>query len=803
MLGAIFGDIVGSVYEFNNTNNYNFPLLSDRSRLTDDSLMTLAVAKALMETWGQPDDAIRAALVREMRDFGRRYPNGGYGGRFRQWLVSDDPQPYGSFGNGSAMRVSPAGWLYGTMEETLHAAKLTAEVTHNHPEGIKGAQAIAAGIFLARSGQDKDAILEYITQNFGYDLTRTLDEIRPTYGFYEICQKSVPEAIRAFYEGTDYEDVIRKAVALGGDSDTIACMAGALAEAYYGMPEAFRKETLRRMDAFQRSVAKEFHDFYRTHLGKPAASSPTDSVNASSVETAESQGEKKITKKNDWKTFPMPAQRDTFLLSRHFSKQELSALQCGHIPEAMEDKWFWYMEGNTLFAHRSWTGYCIYILELNEQTGIHKVTVNRDPEQYQEKQIKEDENRLNELLNWWTKPAFDFYHEWLSETLDSLQKKKAAKQSPPKVVRFHKLNEDNAWLSNWYPSTFVLDGKSYCCAEQYLMEQKAVLFGDTQMAARIMQTDDPAEMQKFGWGVAGFDSHIWDGRKQLILYKALCAKFRQNPELQSQLLDTGKALLVECARSDRVWGAGLGMQDDRADSPKTWAGQNLLGLTLMAVREELAEENTASEDICIYDTIPAGSVMPSWGEHGNHIFWFSPTVHDGQKLIRPDGTFTVCERQARNHFKDDQAHEGWQRANLLMDEYEIRDATSFGCSMASTLIASVYDRANNKKVLYLFYTCQNAVETVYPCVPKSVEKQCRKNVERFYANPGLQAGWNSFILYPVCIKIVEGDSKFYPVFLGELGDNETCLRIHSSEWGMISLDNKQSIQEAFRNEHLW
>ena len=123
------------------------------------------------------------------------------------------------------------------------------------------------------------------------------------------------------------------------------------------MPETFRKETLNRMDAFQRSVAKEFHDFYRIHSGKPAASSPTDSVNASSVETAESQGEKKITKKNDWKTFPMPAQRDTFLLSRHFSKQELSALQCGHIPEAMEDKWFWYMEGNTLFAHRSWTGY--------------------------------------------------------------------------------------------------------------------------------------------------------------------------------------------------------------------------------------------------------------------------------------------------------------------------------------------------------------------------------------------------------------------------------------------------------------
>lgn len=270
MLGAIFGDIVGSVYEFNNTADLHFPLLSRYSRPTDDSIMTLAVARALMETWGQPDDAIRAALVREMRDFGARYPNGGYGGRFSDWLAADDPQPYGSFGNGSAMRVSPVGWLCGTMEDTLHLARLTAEVTHNHPEGIKGAQAIAAGVFLARAGQDKDAILRSLTERFHYDLTRTLDEIRPTYGFYEICQKSVPEAIRAFYEGETYEDVIRRAVALGGDSDTIACMAGALAEAYYGMPEAFQKEALARMDSFQRGVVQDFRAFCRAHAGEVA-----------------------------------------------------------------------------------------------------------------------------------------------------------------------------------------------------------------------------------------------------------------------------------------------------------------------------------------------------------------------------------------------------------------------------------------------------------------------------------------------------------------------------------------------------
>ena len=270
MLGAIFGDIVGSVYEFNNTADLHFPLLSRYSRPTDDSIMTLAVARALMETWGQPDDAIRAALVREIRDFGARYPNGGYGGRFSDWLSADDPQPYGSFGNGSAMRVSPVGWLCGTMEDTLHMARLTAEVTHNHPEGIKGAQAIAAGVFLARAGQDKDAILRSLTERFHYDLTRTLDEIRPTYGFYEICQKSVPEAIRAFYEGETYEDVIRRAVALGGDSDTIACMAGALAEAYYGMPEAFQKEALARMDSFQRGVVRDFRAFCRAHAGEVA-----------------------------------------------------------------------------------------------------------------------------------------------------------------------------------------------------------------------------------------------------------------------------------------------------------------------------------------------------------------------------------------------------------------------------------------------------------------------------------------------------------------------------------------------------
>mgnify|MGYP000004283391 FL=1 len=264
MLGAIFGDIVGSVYEFDNTHDPAFPLLTRWSRPTDDSIMTLAVAKALMETAGQDDGAIRTALVRSMQALGRQYPNSGYGGMFRQWLRSADPQPYHSFGNGSAMRVSAVGWLYPTLDATLHAARLTAEVTHDHPEGIKGAQAIAAAVFLARTGTDKAAIRSFIARKFGYNLSRTLDAIRPGYAFYETCQQSVPEAILAFLEGTSYEDVIRKAVTLGGDSDTIACMAGAIAEAYYPMPQQYREDALLRLDAPLRCIAEQYHRFYHS-----------------------------------------------------------------------------------------------------------------------------------------------------------------------------------------------------------------------------------------------------------------------------------------------------------------------------------------------------------------------------------------------------------------------------------------------------------------------------------------------------------------------------------------------------------
>ena len=249
MYGAILGDIVGSPYEFD-CNNYkakDFPLFSRRSDFTDDTVMTLAVARALLYTREQKDATIKAALVREMQQLGRAYPDRGYGTHFGGWLYEDDPQPYHSYGNGSAMRVSPAAWLAENMEETLHLARLTAQVTHDHPEGIKGAQATAAAIFLAHTGHDKAEIKAYTECEFGYDLSHSCDEIRPTYHHVESCQETVPQAITAFLESCDFEDALRTAVSLGGDSDTLAAITGSIAEAFYGVPEELRQECRKRL----------------------------------------------------------------------------------------------------------------------------------------------------------------------------------------------------------------------------------------------------------------------------------------------------------------------------------------------------------------------------------------------------------------------------------------------------------------------------------------------------------------------------------------------------------------------------
>ena len=243
MYGAILGDIIGSPYEFDRgEKTKEFDLFPAHARFTDDTVMTIAVAEALIGLGADADEEhVKANVVRFMRHWGRRYPRVGYGGLFHKWLVTDDPQPYGSFGNGAAMRVSSVGWLYDSLSRTREVARWTAEVTHNHPEGVKGAETVASAIYLGRMGHSKEEIKDYITQEFGYDLTRTLDEIRPTYSMDATCPGSVPEAITAFLESTDVIDAIRNAVSLGGDTDTTACIAGSIAEAFYGCPDELRE----------------------------------------------------------------------------------------------------------------------------------------------------------------------------------------------------------------------------------------------------------------------------------------------------------------------------------------------------------------------------------------------------------------------------------------------------------------------------------------------------------------------------------------------------------------------------------
>ena len=249
MYGAILGDMIGAPYEFDRgAKTKDFPLFSQGSRFTDDTVMTIAVADALLEVGdAAEEDVVCAAAARAMQAWGRRYPRAGYGGLFRRWLASEEPEPYGSFGNGSAMRVAAAGWLYDTLEVTREVARQTAIVTHNHPEGIKGAEVTASAIFLAREGKPKEEIRDYIVREFGYDLSRTLDEIRPHYSMDATCPGSVPEAVISFLESTDFEDAVRNAVSIGGDTDTVACIAGSIAEAFYGVPEALKAECRRRL----------------------------------------------------------------------------------------------------------------------------------------------------------------------------------------------------------------------------------------------------------------------------------------------------------------------------------------------------------------------------------------------------------------------------------------------------------------------------------------------------------------------------------------------------------------------------
>ncbi|HHU52887.1 MAG TPA: ADP-ribosylglycohydrolase family protein [Clostridiaceae bacterium] len=285
MLGAIIGDIIGSIYEWNNIKTKEFPLFREDCAFTDDTVMTVATADAIMNG-GKTDDFIDA-----YKKWGRLYPNAGYGGKFRRWICSEDREPYNSWGNGSAMRVSPCAWILNCklyartgMLPEREIAKLSAEVTHNHPEGIKGALAVTDAIFMCRFYSDgygddvgnpinerytlneyKMQIKRHIEKEYGYNLSQTLDKIRPTYFFDVSCQGSVPQAIVAFLESTDFEDAIRNAISLGGDSDTLAAITGSIAEAAYDIPDKIKEKSLSFLDKPLIEVYERWTEFIRSH----------------------------------------------------------------------------------------------------------------------------------------------------------------------------------------------------------------------------------------------------------------------------------------------------------------------------------------------------------------------------------------------------------------------------------------------------------------------------------------------------------------------------------------------------------
>lgn len=255
IIGAIAGDIIGSPYEWNPIKTKEFDLFSHNSIFTDDTVMTLAIAKWLCE-----DKDSKDVLIKNLKYFGNRYPNAGYGGRFMKWLMQESPEPYGSWANGSAMRVSPCAWVADSLEEAQDLAKTSAIVTHNHPEGIKGALATSDAIYLSRIGATKDEIRNHIEVRYGYDLSLSLDEIRPYYKFDISCKGSVPESIICFLEAKDFEDTVRNAISLGGDADTQAAIAGSIASAYWDVPKSISFNAIPRLDNTLLNVFIEFED---------------------------------------------------------------------------------------------------------------------------------------------------------------------------------------------------------------------------------------------------------------------------------------------------------------------------------------------------------------------------------------------------------------------------------------------------------------------------------------------------------------------------------------------------------------
>lgn len=268
MYGAILGDIIGEPYEFDRGNKTkDFPLFAEFPSFTDDTVMTIAICDGILTAGLDADEkTMKEFMIKACHKWGWKYPHAGYGGKFYIWLAMEKTTPYGSYGNGSAMRVSSVGWLFDTLEKTREVARWSAEITHNHPEGVKGAEATAAVIWMARNGKSKEEIKKYIIDEFGYDLSRTCDEIRPSYRHIETCMETIPEAITAFMEGNSFEDVIRTAVSLGGDCDTLTDIATAMAEAFYGLPDDLKKKCRYYLDEDMHEVLDEFEKVKKQKL---------------------------------------------------------------------------------------------------------------------------------------------------------------------------------------------------------------------------------------------------------------------------------------------------------------------------------------------------------------------------------------------------------------------------------------------------------------------------------------------------------------------------------------------------------
>ena len=263
MIGAILGDIVGSIYEFDNNKTKDFELFDKECFFTDDSVMTIAIAEVLMQYESINESNIKEfkeKLIDVMHEIGIKYPDCGYGGHFLMWILLNKREPYNSFGNGSAMRVSSVGWYAKTLDEAELIAKVTAEVSHNHPEGIKGAVATAGAVFLARTGSTMDEIKKYISKYYTIDFT--IDEIRPIYDYDITCQGTVPQSMQAFFESTSFEDAIRNAISIGGDSDTLGAITGAVAEAYYGIPDDLKETALSYLDDRLLNITERFEEKY-------------------------------------------------------------------------------------------------------------------------------------------------------------------------------------------------------------------------------------------------------------------------------------------------------------------------------------------------------------------------------------------------------------------------------------------------------------------------------------------------------------------------------------------------------------